>query len=170
MYLKTIYLCIMYIYICKYTCMFIHILEAPCTKFMHWGLRGSLSLACNPITVWGPCSLGPLAPYCPPAVEVGEARTTAAALASHEPGFWLNSCIECLPPGGQCRNRDRSFHQSFCHFRVFYVGYAYFFFYCAYTFDYLILKPEAEILLLFIHAPKTASHIQILRKQCFLND
>lgn len=51
------------------------------------------------------CSQGPLAPYCLPvhcplllgslllsaAAEVGEATATAAALASHEPGFWLSS-------------------------------------------------------------------------------
>lgn len=50
---------------------------------MHWGLV-SLSPA---YTVH---SLEPLAPYCPPAMEAGEVPITAAALASREPGFWLN--------------------------------------------------------------------------------
>ncbi|CAK6436760.1 unnamed protein product [Pipistrellus nathusii] len=36
------------------------------------------------------CTLGPLTPYSLSAAEAGDAPVTTAALASHEPGFWLS--------------------------------------------------------------------------------
>lgn len=71
-------------------------------KFMRWGMR-DLSPACAllqyrtpqgsglswnsdiPLTVWGSHSPGPLGPYCPPAIEVGEAHATSSVLCALQP-------------------------------------------------------------------------------------